>query len=164
MRMKKSGLGWLGGVVISAMAALSGCEGTTTGAEFAAVALQPAVDGRRAAYEPVKFTLSPDMNPIAFNFRADNVLDATEYGKWNGYRATLSRGGTPVAMKSFSANSPTVGEGNSPPPTTLIRTLFYVDVDAAGEYELTIVPDRAPQITLKDARVDARRNVQRPPQ
>ena len=162
--MKKTGLGLIGGLMILAMAVLGGCEGMTTGTEIAVVALQPAADGVRAAYAPVKFTLSPGMNPIAFNFRADIALDASEYGKWNGYRATLMRDGAPVAVKNFSAHSPSDGEGNSPPPTTLTRTLFYVDVSVAGEYELVIVPDRPPQITLKDARVDARRNVQRPPQ
>jgi hypothetical protein len=42
--------------------------------------------------------------------------------------------------------------------------LFYVDVQSAGEYELTITPVKPVEITLSDPQVDARRNVQRPPQ
>ena len=146
-------------------ASLTGCEGVTTGSEVAKVALQPAEGGERGAYAPVKFTLSPDMNPLAFNLRADFALEATEFGKWNSYRAVLTQGGSIVATRNININHPQASaQGDAPPPTGTIHTLFYVDLSGAGEYELTITPTKPVAITLKEPSVDVRRNVQRPPQ
>ena len=144
---------------------LVGCEGAITGTEVARVALQPAASGERGAYAPVKFTLSPEMNPVAFNLRADFSQEAVEFGKWNAYRAVLTQNGATVATRNFNVNHPqTNPQGDAPPPTGTVHTLFYVDVPASGEYELTITPSNPVAITLKEASVDARRNVQRPPQ
>lgn len=147
------------------LGALAGCEGITTGTEIARVALQPAASGERGTYAPVKFTLSPDMNPLAFNLRADFMPDATEFGKWNAYQARLTQNGNPVATRTFNVNHPqSSAQGEAPPPTATVHTLFYVDVPGSGEFELTITPTKPVLITLKEPSVDARRNVQRPPQ
>lgn len=141
---------------------LAGCEGTITGREVANVELQPAA--QRGAYEKVKLNFNTEMNPVAVNFRADFTQEATEFGKWNTYRAVLTHNGTPLATRNFNANHPqSNAQGDSPPPAGMVQTLFIVDVPASGEYELTITPLDAVTITLKNARVDARANVQRPP-
>lgn len=147
---------------------LAGCEGVTTGTEVARVALQPAVnagEGERGAYAPAKFTLSPDMNPVAFNFRAEFSQDATEFGRWNAYRAVLTQNGASIATRNFNVNHPqSSAQAEAPPPTGTVHTLFYVDVPASGEFELSITPIKPVEITLNSPIVDARRNVQRPPQ
>ena len=143
---------------------LGGGEGVTTGTEVARVALQPVASGERGAYAPVKFTLSPDMNPVAFNLRADFSLVATEFGLWNAYRAVLTQSGATIATRNFNVNHPQASpQAEAPPPTGLVHTLFYVDVPASGEFELTIVPTKPAEITLKGPSVDVRRNVARPP-
>ena len=48
---------------------LQACEGVVSGTEIARVPLQTAEGGAAGAYAPVKFTLSPEINPVAFNFR-----------------------------------------------------------------------------------------------
>ncbi len=153
------------GLLVITAGVLSGCEGVTTGTEIARLPLQAAEGGPPGAYAPVKFTLSPEMNPVAFNFRADFTSNPDEYGKWNTYRVTLTRGDTVVASRNINVNHQQGRtEGSAPPPTGTIHTLFYVDVQAAGEHELTITPVSPVAITLNNAHADARRNVRRPPQ
>lgn len=153
-------------VVLGLLAGLlAGCEGAITGTEIARVALQPAASGERGAYAPVKFNLSPEMNPVAFNLRADFTQEATEFGRLNSYRAVLTQNGATIATRNFNVNHPqSNAQGDAPPPSGLVHTLFYVDVQTSGEYELTIAPAKPVDITLKEASADARRNVQRPPQ
>jgi hypothetical protein len=69
-----------------------------------------------------------------------------------------------VASRNFNVNHPAANaQSDAPPPTGTIHTLFYVDVASAGEYELVIRPTKPVEISLVNPRVDARRNVQRPP-
>lgn len=143
---------------------LSGCEGVTTGTEIARLPLQAAQGEPPGTYAPVKFTLSPDMNPVAFNFRADFTQNPDEFGKWNTYRVTFTHGGTVVASRTINVNHPiSRADSNAPPPTGTVHTLFYVDAQTAGDYELTITLVSPMAITLNNAHADARRNVQRPP-
>lgn len=148
---------------------LAGCEGVVTGTEIARVPLQAAegsAGGAVGSYAPVKFALSPEMNPVAVNFRAEFTQQPAEYGKWNSYRATLTKDGTVIATRSFNVNHPAAAglDSSPPPPNSAIHTLFYVDVQSAGEYELTITTVTPVVVTLNNAQADARRNVQRPPQ
>jgi hypothetical protein len=158
---------WRGMAVMGLLAGLAGwltgCEGTTTGKEIASVELQPGAE--RGTYAPVKFTLTPEMNPVAVNFRADFMQDPAEFGKWNTYRAVLTQGGATVAMRNFNVNHPQNNpQGDAPPPSGTVHTLFVTDVPGSGECELIIKPLQAVAITLKNARVDVRSNVARPPQ
>jgi hypothetical protein len=144
---------------------LTACEGVMTGTEVARVPLQAAEGGPAGAYAPVKLDLGPDMNPVAINFRADFTQDPAEFGKWNTYRASLSRDGKVIVARTFNVNHPTANPDNAaPPPTASVNTLFIVDVQSGGEYELTLTPVSPVAIVLNNAQVDARRNVQRPPQ
>lgn len=153
------GMAWLGALA----AALVGCEGTTTGQEVASVSLQAAAE--RGAYQPAKFNLATEMNPISVNFRADFTQEATEFGKWNSYRAVLTHNGATVATRNFTVNHPQAQSagagGDAPPPTGTVHTLFITDIPASGEYELVVAPAQPTAMTLKEARVDVRRNVQR---
>ncbi len=142
---------------------LSGCEGVVSGEEVARIPLQTAEGATAGAYAPVKFALSPAMNPLAFNFRADFSQNPAEFGKWNTYRATLTQGGTVAASRIININHPqSRAEGATPPLGGTVHTLFYVDVQVAGEYVLTIMPVSTPAITLNNPQADARRNVRRP--
>jgi hypothetical protein len=159
--------GWRGAAVMGLLAGLMGllaaCEGTTTGREVANIALQAGAD--RGSYGPVKFALSPDMNPVAVNFRADFTQDPGDFGKWNTYRAVLTQNGSTVATRNFNVNHPqTDPQADAPPPGGTVHTLFITDVPGSGECELTITPLQTAAITLRDARVDVRANVARPPQ
>ncbi len=157
---------WRGVAVLGVVAGLlAGCEGTITGTEVTNVALQPAEPPtQRGDYAPVKLNLSTDMNPVAINFRADFSQDATEFGKWNTYRVALTHNGNTVASRNMNVNHPqSNSQGDAPPPTGTVHTLFITDLQSSGEFELTITPVNAVVVTLKDARVDVRRNVARPP-
>jgi hypothetical protein len=142
---------------------LMGCEGVVTGTEVMRVPLQ-AAEGVAGAYAPVKLNLRPDMNPVAINFRADLAQNPAEYGKWNTYRAALSKSGGVIVARTFNVNHAAASgpDSSSPPPTPTLHTLFIVDVQGAGEYELTITPVSPVAVTLNNAQIDARRNVQRP--
>jgi len=150
--------------VLAALAgSLVGCEGTTTGREVAKVELQPAAE--RGAYQPVKFSLATDMNPIAINFRGDFTQEQTEFGRWNSYRAVLLYNGATVATTDFNLNHPQkqLQGGDAPPPTSLVHTLFIADLQTSGEYELVISMLQPAEITIKNAQIDVRAKVQRPP-
>jgi hypothetical protein len=70
-----------------------------------------------------------------------------------------------VATRNVNINHPqSPAQTGSSPPRSTVHTLFYVDVQSSGEYELTITPVRPVAITLNNPVADARRNVQRPPQ
>jgi hypothetical protein len=141
---------------------LAGCEGATTGKEVVSVSLQAGAE--RGSYAPVKFTLTPDMNPVAVNFRADFTQDPAEFGKWNTYRAVLTQGGGAVAARTINVNHPQNNpQADAPPPSGTVHTLFITDVPGSGECELTITAAQPAPITLKDARVDVRSNVARHP-
>ncbi len=151
------------GLLAGLMGLFAACEGTTTGKEVANIALQAGAD--RGSYLPVKFTLSPDMNPVAVNFRADFTQDPADFGKWNSYRAVLTQSGSVVATRNFNVNHPqTNPQADAPPPGGAVHTLFVTDVPGGGECELTITPLQAVAITLQGARVDVRANVVRPAQ
>jgi hypothetical protein len=152
--------GWRGVAVLGLLAGLAGCEGTTSGREVANVELQPAAE--RGAYAPVKFNLTTEMNPVAVNFRGDFTQEPTDFGKWNSYKAVLTLNGSVVATRNFNVNHPQSNpQGDVPPPTGLVQTLFTADLQANGDYELTITPLQAAAITIKNARVDVRGNVAR---
>ena len=145
--------------------ALSGCEGVTTGTEVVRMPLQVAEPGAAGSYAPVKFTLGPEMNPVAINFRVEFSQNAAEFGRWNTYRVALTREGTVEASRHVNINHPqSSADGAAPPPTGTVHTLFIIDVQTSGEYQLTITPVQPAAIVLSNAQVDVRRNVQRPPQ
>lgn len=151
------------GVLAAITAWLSGCEGTTTGKEVFSASLEAGAEP--GSYAPVKFLLTPDMNPVAVNFRAEFTQNPAEFGKWNTYTATLTQGGAAVATRKFNVNHPQNNpQGDAPPPGGTVHTLFITDVPAGGECELTIRVAQPAPIALTAARIDVRSNVARHPQ
>lgn len=146
-------------------AALMGCEGVVTGKEVVRLPLQPATGG---SFAPVKFALDTAMNPVSINFRADFSQSPDDFGKFNTYRVALAKDGSVVASRNINVNHPQSRRPqgdttDAPPPTGTVHTLFIADLAASGEYELTITAVQQ-AITLSNAQVDVRRNVQRGPQ
>jgi hypothetical protein len=148
------------------MSLFAGCEGVSTGSEVVRMPLQTEAKG---SFAPVRLPLDTAMNPLSINFRADFTQNPDDFGEYNTYRAQLSKDGNVVATKNFNVNHPQNQKAqgdtgnNAPPPTSTVHTLFITDIQASGEYELTITALKK-AITLNSPSVDVRRNVQRPPQ
>ncbi len=134
---------------------LSACEGLFTGDKVISRPLTQAEDG---SFAPVMLQLTPDMNPIAFNFHGETVPNIAESTRWNSYRATLTHNGSPVASGSFDVNNPGAREQEHGGP--FAQTMFNASVPQAGDYELTIVPTKPKEITIQSPRLEVRRNVQ----
>jgi hypothetical protein len=145
-------------VIALALMLLAGCEGLFTGTKEIDQPLTQAADG---SFAPAKVQLTPDMNPLAFNFHGETIPNLAESTRWNSYRATLTFAGSAVASGSFDINNPGAREQEHGGP--FAQTMFYVSVPQAGEYELTIVPVRPKEITIENPRLKVRRNVQPPP-
>lgn len=136
--------------------ALAGCEEIVTGQPVDVIAISANEAGE---YGPVALTLTPDMAPVAINFRAEHGVDATEVGKWNTYHATLTQGGVIVATGQFHINY--TGTHDSPQGAPyLVENVMTIHPGKAGEYELTIMPIRPVEIKLSGTQVEVRRNVQ----
>lgn len=151
-------------VLAGLLALIAGCEGVITGTEVVRVPLQAGADG---SYAPVKFSLGPEMNPVAINLRADYSQNPQEFGKWNSYRATLTLDGKLFASRNFNLNHPVSSsnpDASASPPSSAIQTLWIVDLQSQGDYELSITPLKPAVVTLNNPQIDVRRNVQRPPQ
>ncbi len=140
-------------LVLSLLSA--GCDGLFTGEQVARFPLQP----RGSGYAPLTVTLGPDMNPIALNLQAAYAANAAEAGKWNNYRATLSKGGVSVASGTFQVNNTSTPMSES--AQVISRTMLVIDVAEIGDYELVIDPTAPVAVTLENAQLELRRNIRR---
>ena len=139
----------------AACIALAGCDAIATGEQAGTIPLTANAAG---GFEPVAIQLTPEMSPVAFNFRAEHGADPAEVGKWNSYRATLSRDGQPVASSAFSVNH--TGSPDAPAGAPyLVQNLFTAWPDTTGVYTLEIVPAGPLEVTLTRAEIELRRNV-----
>ena len=136
---------------------LGACEGLFTGSREIIQPLNQAEDG---GFTPVKVQLDPAMNPMAFNLRGETVPNIMESTRWNSYRATLTFAGATVTSADFNINNPGGHEQEHGGP--FAKTLFYVSVQQAGEYEIAIVPTKPKEITIQSPRLEVRKNVQPP--
>lgn len=144
---------WFAIVLLSWLA--SACDGLFTGEQVARFPLQSGPGG----YAPLTLSLGPEMNPAALNFAAGYAANATEAGKWNRYRATLSRNGKPVASAEFTVNN--TSDPISPTAQTLSKTMLIVDVTEVADYVLSIEGIGTPAVTLESPQVELRRNIRR---
>lgn len=141
--------------LVTAALVMSGCDGLTTGDKVQSI---PVKENGTGGYGPVTLTLSPDMSPVAINFRAEHGDDPAEIGKWNAYRATLSKDGQDIATGQFNINH--TGTLDSPQGSPyLLRNMLTAWPHEAGHYELNISPTKPVEVKLSDARVEVRRNV-----
>jgi hypothetical protein len=142
--------------VAALTASLLGCEGTVTGTKALTVPLQAETSG---AFAPIKITLTPDMSPVALNFRAEQTLAPSEAGKWNRYSATLSQNGNVRAQGEFNFNY--TGAGDTPQGSTeQTQTMMMFTLAESGEFDLAITPIKVIEVTVKNARLEARKNIQ----
>lgn len=142
--------------LLAAALMLTGCEEIVTGEKADAVAVS---ENDTGGYGPILLALTPDMAPVAINFRAEHGDDPAELGKWNSYRATLSLDGQHVAAAQFNINH--TGSIDSPQGSPyLIQHMLTVYPDRAGDYALTIRPTKPVEVALTGTRVEVRRNVQ----
>jgi hypothetical protein len=135
---------------------LLGCEGTVTGTKALTVPLQAEASG---AFVPIKITLTPDMSPVALNFRAEQILAPSEAGKWNRYSATLSQNGNVRAQGEFNFNYTGSGD-TSQGSTEQTQTMMMFTLAESGEFDLAIKPVKPVDVTVKNARLEARKNIQ----
>ena len=141
--------------LLTAVLAMAGCDGLTTGDKVQSI---PVKENATGGYGPVTLDLSPDMAPVAINFRAEHGDDPAEIGKWNAYRATLSKDGQAIASGEFTINH--TGTPDTPQGSPyLLRNMLTAWPREAGNYELAISPTKPVEVRLSDARVEVRRNV-----
>lgn len=139
--------------------ALTGCEGVTTGERDFQIPVAASEDG---SFGPVLIQLSPDMLPVAINFRAQHGDDPAEIGKWNSYQASLSRNGSVVASGVFNINH--TGSPDSPMGATYVtQTMLKLMSPETGEYELRISPIKPVEIALTHTEIEVRKNIQTGP-
>lgn len=137
---------------------LAACEGLFTGSRDSTQPLTQADDG---SFAPVKLQLNPEMNPIAFNLHGNTVANQLESEHWNAYRATLTLNAAPVATGSFNINN--TGVRDHEQGGAFAKTMLFVSVPQAGEYELTIALAKPKEITIEAPKLEVRRNTQPPP-
>ena len=134
----------------------AGCDALFTGEKVARFPLTAETAG---GYAPLTITLGPDMNPVALNLQAEYAASAAEAGKWNSYRATLTKSGSPVAASDFRVNN--TSDPMSPTAQVVSRTMIVIDVKEVGDYELKIDPLAPAAVTLGKPQVELRRNIRR---
>lgn len=154
-RVLNTSVGW----AVLAAFVLAGCEGVTTGERDFLIPVAASEDG---SFGPVLIQLSPDMSPVAINFKAQHGDDPNEIGKWNAYQASLSRNGTIVASSVFNINH--TGTIDSPMGATYVtQTMLRVISPEAGEYELRVTPAKPVEVTLTHTDIEVRKNIQMGP-
>ena len=145
---------WSNLAAVLVAAVLPGCDGLFTGD---AVTRFPLVTNGRGGYSPVRLALGPEMNPVALNLHARTSANSAEAGKWNTYRAILSKAGSPVAEQSFHVNNTSTTD--SPTAQTISRTMMVVNVSEVADYELVIDATGPLAVTLEEAQLELRKNV-----
>jgi hypothetical protein len=134
---------------------LTGCDGLVTGERVSQHPLEQRDDG---SFAPVVLTLSPDMNPVAVNFKGETAPLRHEAGRWNTYVANLRHNGVAIAGTTFHVNN--TGTSDIPNGGPFARTLFFVTVPEAGDYALSIAVTPPKAITIQAPGVEVRRNTQ----
>ena len=76
--MSKSRLGLA--LACAAAVFLAACEGLFTGARES---IHPLTQQQDGGFAPVRITLDPEMNPIAFNLKGATLDSPSEAGRWN---------------------------------------------------------------------------------
>lgn len=145
-------------LLAAACTLLPACEGLFTGEQASSQPLSQNEDG---SFAPVTLTLSPEMNPVAVNFKGMTVADQAENSRWNTYEARLVRGDTVIATKRVTINN--TGAGTNAQGGPFAHTLFFVTVPEAGEYRLTLELAGPREITIEEPSLEVRRNTQPPP-
>lgn len=145
-------------VILGSMAATllaAGCDAIFTGENLVSI---PVTANDAGGYGPVALTLTPDMAPVAINFRAEHGSDPAELGQWNTYRAVLAKNGVEVATGQFNLNQTGTSETPQGAPY-LVANMLVFHPAGAGEYQLRVTPTKPVAVRLSGAEVQVRRNV-----
>lgn len=145
-------------IPVLALGLLAGCEGLFTGERAGTHALTQREDG---SFAPLTLQLTPDMNPIAINFKGMTIAHPNESSRWNTYNARLTLGENTIAASDVTINN--TGTQNHDQGGPFASTLFFVDVPAASDYQLTLALAQAKEITIEEPTIEIRRNTQPPP-
>lgn len=139
----------------AAALAMAGCDELATGEKVQSLSVS---ENEAGGYGPVLLTLTPDMSPVAINFRAEHGDDPAEIGKWNSYRAALHKDGQEVASGQFNLNR--TGTTDAPQGSPyLLHNMLTVSPSEAGDYELVITPTQPVEVRLTATQIEVRRNV-----
>ena len=122
--MSKSRLGLA--LACAAAVFLAACEGLFTGARES---IHPLTQQQDGGFAPVRITLDPEMNPIAFNLKGATLDSPSEAGRWNAYRATLLSDGAAVATGQFNVNN--TGTDQMPQGGAFATTMLIASVPRA---------------------------------
>lgn len=142
-------------LLVAALFIMAGCEGIVTGEHAETMPLSENADG---SFGPITLSLTPEMSPVAINFRAEHGDDPSELDKWNAYHATLSQNGREIASGQFNINH--TGSPDAPTGAPyLLRTLLTVSPSEPGDYELSITPTKPVEVRLTGTQIELRRNV-----
>jgi hypothetical protein len=134
---------------------LAACDGIATGEKAQTIPVSVNANG---GYGPVSVTLTPEMAPVAMNFRVQHGTDPAEVGKWNGYRASLAKGGQEIAGAEFRINY-TGGSESQMGSAYILQNMLTARPGEAGDYELTITPTKPVEVKLTSTQIEVRRNV-----
>ncbi len=134
---------------------LGACDGIATGEKAQTI---PVTANSNGGYGPITITLTPEMAPVAMNFRVQHGIDPAEVGKWNAYRASVTKGGQEIAGAEFKINY-TGGSESQPGAAFILQNMLTARPGEAGDYELTITPTKPVEVKLTSTQVEVRRNV-----
>lgn len=141
--------------LMAAALAMAGCDELATGEKLQSVSVS---ENEAGGYGPVLLALTPEMSPVAINFRAEHGDDPAEIGKWNAYRAALSKDGQEVASGQFNLNRTGTTDAPQGAPY-LLHNMLTVRPSEAGDYELVITPIKPVEVRLTATQIEVRRNV-----
>lgn len=141
--------------LMAAALAMAGCDELATGEKLQSVSVS---ENEAGGYGPVLLALTPEMSPVAINFRAEHGDDPAEIGKWNAYRAALSKDGQEVASGQFNINRTGTTDAPQGAPY-LLHNMLTVRPSEAGDYELVITPIKPVEVRLTATQIEVRRNV-----
>jgi hypothetical protein len=146
----------IGVVALAGLVGLAGCDGLFTGDSVARFPLTQSATG---GYAPIRVSLGPEMNPVALNLHVEYAASATEAGKWNSYRAVLTRAGAPIASREFRVNN--TSDPMSPSAQVVSTTMLVMDVKEVADYELAIEATAPVAVTLIKPQLELRKNIRR---
>jgi hypothetical protein len=141
--------------LVAAVLFIAGCDGVATGEKAQII---PVTENAGGGYGPIPVTLTMEMSPIAMNFRAQHGVSPAEAGKWNTYRASLTKGGKEIAGTQFNINYTGGSEGQMG-ASTILQNMLTARPDESGDYELTITPTKPIEVKLSNTQIEVRRNV-----
>jgi hypothetical protein len=134
---------------------ITACDGVATGEKAQVI---PVTENASGGYGPIPVTITMEMSPVAINFRAQHGINQAEVGKWNTYRASLSKNGKEIAGTQFNINYTGTNDGQMG-AASILQNMLTARPDESGDYELNITPTKPVEVKLTNTQIEVRRNV-----